>query len=81
MFPVPLQEIFDRYFDGNPVASQFHNININISAHPPLYNITKMGKKKNMANDRVKKCAELRLKALVLTVSEAMLASKHLISK
>ena len=81
VFPVPLQEILDRYFDGNTVTSQFHTINIIIIAHPPIYNIPKMGKKKNVTSDRVKKGAELCLKDPVFKVSEAMLASKHFIYK
>ena len=73
-FPAFLQAFFDQYFDDNYGTCQFHTINMIIIAHPQIYNITKMGRKKTVVRDRVKNNQELRLKAPVLTVPEAMLA-------
>ena len=66
---------FARYFDGNSVTRWFHTIEIFIITHPPLYNITKMGRKKSVLIDRVKKAEELRLKDPFLWVLEAMLVT------
>ena len=67
-FPTLLQENFDRYFDGNSVTWQFHTINTIIIAHSPLYNVTKMVRKKALVRDRFKKAAEMILKAPVFIV-------------
>ena len=56
------------YFDGNYVTSQFHTINIIITAHPSLYNIAKIFRKKAVVCDGVNFFSELLLKAPVLTV-------------
>ena len=80
-FTVSLQENFGLNFYGNCVTSQFHTINIIIIFHPPLYNITKVGRKKSVTRNRFEKAAELRLKDPVFKVSEAMLAEKHLVAE
>ena len=73
-FPASLPKNSDRCFHRNSVTRQFHIINTIIIAHTQLYNITKMGSRKSVESDRVKKAAELRLNDSVLIVPEAILA-------